>query len=395
MRLKLSKLNHAIIAIILLEIFLGGSGRMIEIGSLTLRMYFFVFGLILSLIVLFYKKNISINVVYIVSLSILSISFSTLLGFINGASLELIALDIKPLLFIFFIISAYTFINTEKDILLISKLLKFAAIVLSISYLIILYLLYFKHINFEQFWLATYDYHEFFFRGEEGFFTYKGFIYMGIGFIFWERLSKPGFKKILSLGLLTVAIILTGTRGFLVVLGLIYFFYLVVPKLLKGNLIYLIGIIALVFLSVYFIGNTNLGDKAVSDMIRFSQLNEVVQEVNIFSLVVGHGFGNGVPSRPVHMEIAFLEIFHKQGLIGIILWLCLIAHIVILYLNLNKHKKIAQPFILSTFFVLILSITNPYMNNPIGLTMIIITIIVLDKIKRNDINENISLPSHI
>lgn len=391
MHVKLKNINHAILGIILLEIFLGGSGRMIEIGSLTLRMCFFIFGLILSPFILYYRKYISVNVLYIISLSFLSIAFSTLIGLINGANLGLVALDVKPLLFVFFIVSAAALINSVSDVLFISKLLKYASIILGSLYLLTLYFLYFKHIDFDQFWEATYDYHEFFFRGSKGFFTYKGFIYMGIGFIFWERLSKPGFKKMLSLSLLAVALILTGTRGFLAALGLIYFFYLVIPKLLKGNIAYLIGIIVLVFVSIYFIGNTDLGDKELSDMIRFSQLKEVIQEIDLTSLIVGHGFGIGVPSRPIHMEIAFLEIFHKQGLIGLCLWLCLVAHIVILYLNLNKHKKIAQPFILSTFFVLILSITNPYMNNPIGLTMIIITIIVFNNLKSTDLNENISM----
>jgi len=395
MRFKLNKLKQAFLAILLLEIFLGGSGRMIEIGSLTVRMYFFIIGLTISLVILFYQRKISQNVIVIALIALISILFSSVIGWVNNASLELIALDIKPLLFILFIISASAFVSSFDDVVFVGKLLKFSAATLSVLYLGTLCLLYFGYINFQYFWHATYDYHEFFFRGEKGFFTYKGFIYMGVGFIFWERLTPRGTRKAVYLFIISLAIILTGTRGFLLSLGIIYFFYLVVPKVLRGKIFYLIGLVIFGLFAIYFIGNTNLGDKAVSDLIRFKQLQDVIYSIDLMSAFIGHGFGVGVPSRPIHMEVAYLEIFHKQGLIGVCLWAILISYIVVQYFNIKKKKKYAEPFILSTFFVLILSFTNPYINNPIGLTVIILTVIAFNVINKCEANEDICMSSDL
>jgi hypothetical protein len=46
----------------------------------------------------------------------------------------------------------------------------------------------------------------------------------------------------------------------------------------------------------------------------------------------------------------------------------------------KRIKNQAYPFVLSVVFVILQSTTNPFMNNPIGLTMILITIVVLSKL---------------
>jgi hypothetical protein len=124
-----------------------------------------------------------------------------------------------------------------------------------------------------------------------------------------------------------------------------------------------------------------LGDKSDSDRIRIVNFYEVIDRVNPASLLIGHGFGYGVPSRPIHMEISYLEIFHKQGLIGLLFWLILFFYIIIQYFKINiNYKYIAMPFLLSVIFIYLQSLTNPFMNNPIGLTMILLTIVVFSKI---------------
>lgn len=125
-----------------------------------------------------------------------------------------------------------------------------------------------------------------------------------------------------------------------------------------------------------------LGDKSDSDIVRYTQINQVTSAINPVSFLIGHGFGIGVPIREVHMELSFLEIFHKQGLLGLCFWFGIFIHIFIMYFNIKdkKYKEIALPFLLSVVFVILQSTTNPYMNNPIGLTMILITIVVFSKL---------------
>lgn len=122
----------------------------------------------------------------------------------------------------------------------------------------------------------------------------------------------------------------------------------------------------------------SLGDKSGSDSARFVQIDQVLSNVNPISFFIGHGFGIGVPIRPRGMELSLLEIFHKQGLLGLSFWFGMFIYIFLMYSNIkNKdYKKKALPFLLSVIFIILQSGTNPYMNNPIGLSMILITLVV-------------------
>ena len=94
-----------------------------------------------------------------------------------------------------------------------------------------------------------------------------------------------------------------------------------------------------------------LGDKNWSDIIRRRQIQQVFERISIPSFLIGHGFGIGVPVRKIHMEIAYLEIFHKQGLIGLVFWLILFFVIWHHYRMavLNQQGATALPFFMGHF----------------------------------------------
>ena len=128
-----------------------------------------------------------------------------------------------------------------------------------------------------------------------------------------------------------------------------------------------------------------LGDREFSDNARYLQIREVVNAITPSSLIWGHGFGKGVASRPVHMEIAYLEIFHKQGLLGIAVWTFLFSNLVSLFKKARVHStQIATAFFLSALFVFFQSLTNQYVNNPIGMGMVLIALTTLDFLTRSD-----------
>ena len=116
-----------------------------------------------------------------------------------------------------------------------------------------------------------------------------------------------------------------------------------------------------------------------SDIIRKKQFHQVLERVNFESALVGHGFGIGVPIRPVHMEVAYLEIFHKQGLVGIAFWVFIFVWIGFKYIRVRNHREsaLATVFTMGSCFVFVQSITNQYLNNPIGMTMILLAIVAL------------------
>jgi hypothetical protein len=127
-----------------------------------------------------------------------------------------------------------------------------------------------------------------------------------------------------------------------------------------------------------------LGDRAHSDDARWRQIRQVLREVSFTSLFFGHGFGQGTALRPVHMEISYLEIFHKQGLLGLAFWFHLFY---VIYRKFGESKKdgLSTAFYYSVVFIFIQSATNQYFNNPIGLGMVSLSLVCLDRLA-SDVN---------
>lgn len=377
-------ISNFFIVVIFFELIFGGGGRLVEVGPLSLRMIFWFFASALSLFIIIFKGKLPYDISIIVLIYFGLLIFAALNGILNGASFSSVFIDIKPLLFIIFIFFLYYFINNIKKIQLLNKLFRYVPILMSIIYLIILYLLLNDKINFLNFYALTKKSDEFFFRGTEGYFSYKGFLYLGIGIFFWIYSESRKSLKIISILILLTALVLSGTRGYLLFLSVILFFSLILPKLLKGNILIIIASFIILFIAIKFLSQANLGNREESNSVRIVQLQQVFNSATPTSLIFGHGFGIGVPVRPIHMEVAYAEIFHKQGIIGLIFWLILIYYIIKSYESIKNpaYKFIVKPYFFASLFVVLMSFTNPYLNNPIGLTVILSTLVVINKFKK-------------
>lgn len=311
--------------------------------------------------------------------------------------------DIKPLLY-FFILPFFGFAvqaNATAD--LAASIIKRSGIILSSFFIIVLVLIHTGVIPFLDFYNTFIGTQEFFFRGELTFF-YKGFIYICIAFLFVYFSEQP--YKHLILILLGIGILLSVTRGFMFAFLLTYAFYYFLKSSFIKSALFLILSLVIVLVGQVAIRESSkvidqlknrpefaqeakinadsnlLGDRNYSDDGRFQQMKEVTEEINLSSIVIGHGFGMGIPSRPIHMEISYLEIFHKQGLIGLTFWAFL------LWLLYKKYKAatpggLRDAFFFGSCFVYFQSLTNQYINNPIGLSMVMLSMVCLDQLKKD------------
>lgn len=207
--------------------------------------------------------------------------------------------------------------------------------------------------------------------------------------------------------LLAVGILLSVTRGFIFAIALTYGSYYLLKSSFTRSVIFVALSILIVVIGQVVITqsskaidhlknqqqnvhpeeitpNPNLfGNKSYSDEGRFRQLKEVAGQTNLSSIFIGHGFGNGIPSRPIHMEISYLEIFHKQGLLGLLFWTYL------LWLLYQKYRKatpggMRDAFFFGSLFIYLQSLTNQYINNPIGLSLVLLSLVCLDQLKNED-----------
>lgn len=376
--------------ITLLELFVGGGGRVFEVGGITLRILLFALNICIVATLFIYKGSIPRQVLILMGVGFVVLIFYGALGWFNGAEFGLIFEDIKPLSYFFSILFFCYYIDNLSRVQLVITILKKASLYMAIFYIFIQILLHSGIINFIQFYQYVnfqVSSSDFFFRGTEGLFFYKGFLYMVVGLIFWIH-SDASKKRTISVLIIMIAMILTGTRGFILMFGLLYALFYGIPMLLKFNIKALILAAILVFGSVFFFRTMEIGNKALSDSVRIEQVQQVIERINPISFLIGHGFGNGVPVREVHMEIAYLEVFHKQGLLGLVLWAVFFTVLYASYAKKRNYFAIRKSFFLSISFVALLSFTNPFFNNPIGISLFMIALSVFWVLNRLSEKEN-------
>jgi hypothetical protein len=392
-KLKKRPLESFFLSIVLLETFLMGSGRMLEFGPITVKMLLSSIAVGYSIFLLIWGRRIQKEIVFLTLFFFLPLSISSMLGIINNADINLIIEDIKPLSFFIMGVFFWLTINSYKRINLVIRLIKFSSFVLAALYLTILLLLITKIIDFNFFYSIMDNINDVGFRDSESwgnpFFIYKGFLYMCIGFIFYF-LERGVKEKAIAL-LIFIAIVLTLTRGFLLALAMTFFIYLLVfYRITYRRLIYIIIFCLMLAIIIPLTINSYInafGDKLDSDMVRVVIAQQVYDAITPISILIGHGFGIGIPEKMVHMEVSYFEIFHKQGLLGLFFWLLILFLLFYKYYKaiLYGKRDIALPFLLSSLFIYFQTLTNPFLNNPIGMSMILISFTVLNFLGKADI----------
>jgi len=384
--------------LIIIEGILLGSGRVIEINIFSLRMLLFTVAILYSLLFLLVtgvKKKYFLLVIFY---AIFLLLFPAFIGAINGGETTLIFDDIKPLSYFLIIPFFSNTISNKATIIQVNKIIKLCSFCLLIAYFVLIILIQMQFINFIDIYIILSESGDSFFRGDQGYFFYKGFIYLCIG-LFFFILNKNILSKIIAI-LFLIGITLTFTRGFIIFTAIIIYSYLLYSTLkskkiftLKSLFFLFFPLIALPQLLNWFLDN--LGDKIESDSVRLLTIDQVFDNLNPLSLFIGHGFGIGVPLRPVHMEISYLEIFHKQGIIGILWWLFVLLTILFKFQKAckNGYSDLATPYLLASIFVYLQSLTNPFINNPIGMLIIIISIVCLDVLSKPQKYNNLAKSS--
>lgn len=363
--------KHNFLYILVWELILGGSGQVIHLyGDLTLRMFLFILALIIGFWA-FIKYPLPKYSAKIIYYYFVTFCLGIFIACLSSTSNKLLFDDIKPLLYFF--ISFY-FCWAIDDIKVVYKLIdiiKWASLVLAVIYLFYLAMIQIFGIwSFSSMYSSLSNESDIMFRGEEGFLFYKGFVYLPLGLLFFVR-----EKKYWQSAIILVATYLTFTRGFYIMTFCAIILNLILQKHFNfSRLCLLIIVVLIIFFGCYYFQLFDMGDnRAEGDALRFVTMEQVYDRVTVWSILWGHGFGNGVPVRTVHMENSYLEIFHKQGVIGLSFWIYVLYMIIAYYKKITVNKQLAQPFLIGAFIIYVQSLFNPYINNSIGMGFIIMS----------------------
>ncbi len=390
-------------SVVLFEIMLGGGGRLTAWGPISLRMILFGVALLTTFILVLNGQKTLREYWLLTILFAIVLTIGLWRGLATGADRIYWWEDIKPLLY-FFLLPFFGFaIQNKQRADQVTEMIKQSGMLLSGVFFVVLILIHTGVVPFLSFYHLVIDTQEFFFRGELTFF-YKGFLYICLAAL--AVIITGSQRKFFVLTLLVAAILFSVTRGFIFALSLTLACYYLSKSLFGKTLLFATLALLTLFTgqlvitqsskaidSLHTSENTSestpdstlLGDRNYSDAGRFRQVREVIEQITLPSFFIGHGFGHGIPSRPIHMEIAYLEIFHKQGIFGLAFWALLLGMIYQKYRRADVSDA-RDFFFFAALFVYFQSLTNQYLNNPIGLSMVLLSIVCLDSLEKSECN---------
>lgn len=377
---RLANVLRGLLVVISLEVFIGGGGRLFEIGPLTLRMVLFAIAVSLavaSLAVIELDRSVRLAWA-LTALAALSMITSAAWGFADGATSENVMTDMRQLLYFaicpFFALA----IRTKEHVVLISVLVKRVSIILAVSYLLFWAALALGLLDFHYWYAQLNDTDEFFFRGEL-FFFYKGFFYLCIGVIFY--LTEPRRLTLAIATLLFTALLLTLTRGFLLFTSIV-----VLGMLATRNrrllLIVLPVVIVAIVAAFSVLPNADpliASQRLESNSVRIDDAAYFFAHVDWISLLTGRGFGIPLNDR-LNIENTYLWLLYKQGIPGLLFWGLPFWLIATAYRKARRspeYHRLADAFFFSTVFLFLQTATNPFLNNSIGMAFLFMSLFSL------------------
>lgn len=357
----------------LLDLVLLGSGRLLQFGPLTLRMAIYMGGLGLVVVQTLLRGAFDREFAKL-TLGFLAVVFlGTLMGLMGGAPGADVAEDVKPLLFFLNLLFFAATIDSVDRVRRVGAVIRIGALILAIVYLIVVGLVYAHVLPFGILYAAASRSDEFFFRGQTGFF-YKGFLYLGIGFLFF--VLRPRVRDRVIAAVLLAAIVLTFTRGLLLSTVLVAGAAAILRHRNPLKKALAVAVLCCVSLGAWPLFQHRLVDRQAADSMRLNDIATVARQTTPLTVALGRGLGASIGNRP-RIEESYVEIFYKQGIPGLAFWLAVMILLARYFLEARRagHGDDALPFFLSAIFVFIESATNPFLTNPIGMSMVLIALV--------------------
>lgn len=385
------KLIPILLTFFLLELFIGGSGQVLKIFQIPFRQIIFVFLLLIFCFDLITQRVkiiidfVSLNILFI----IIGVFLSALLGLLTFHNERVIMKDVTPMLYflLYFPLRSY-FMKYEITYEYVLKILTHSTIIMSIALIITFLTLKFSFGGDLYIFRGVIEHQigkdVFWFR-HNGFIFYPGLVYSLVAAILlfgkFVKSKKLTSYEALALLLSIVALVISMTKGLILSLAIAFLFLIFTKKttlLVKVVSIFLCTLITLVLFSLFDFSRFTEIRTDTSTNTRLQTLEESANVIGD-NLIFGNGFGTELPTKKFHQENSFVDIVVEQGFLGLFLYLTLFTHIYIRRKN-NLDLSIA------TLAVSLMSLTNPYINNPLGIGLIMLTLIFISKDKaiRND-----------
>jgi hypothetical protein len=377
---------RALFAISLFELLLGGGGHVTAAGPLTLRMVLFAGCLAATLISLFFPRRRADGVLFAMALVLAYLIIHVgglLVGAINGGDTVAMFTQFQQSLFWLAAPFFALMIQTEKDVDSCARIVQIAGATLACAYLTILLALLTGLVNLGSVRSLLANSGEVVFRSGE-FFIYKGFLYLGVAIIFFVGIRG---KYWAPLALVTgLALVGTLTRGFLLSTSLSLLLMLVVQRRWRTVVPALVLSAAGAFFVWEYLPSLDTSQseaQGTSSDHRIQDMTYLANHTTIKTLVIGEGYGSQINGRGM-IENTFLWVLWCFGIVGLMFWTMPLALCVYYFSKIPDAylHPVANAYMFGTVLVYLQTATNPYLNNPIGLSYVLLALFSLRVLSR-------------
>ena len=368
------------------RLFLGG-GHLFDSGLISLRMVLFAMSLIISMMLFTKnvdKKGITVAVTLVFGFICTHIP-ALFIGYFNGADSNDIFLDLSPLLYWLIAPFFAIVLQSKQMVLRTAQIIKVSTLAMATCYLFVVIGLITNVINYTYFSYWGNNTGEILFRNEY-FFFYKGFIYLGIGLLFFIAIG--GRWRNISITILSIALVLTLTRGFILSTSISCVLFILLKRQIKEIVPTICICSVAVFLVFVYLPSLDDGfllkNQEISTLTRIDDGYFFIENINLSNLFFGSGFGSFINER-LAIENSFITIFWKFGIVGLIFWwipFFLTLRYFLRIKHFSHHYNLACAYFLGVVLIYIQTSTNPYLNNPIGLSFVIIAIFSLQTLSK-------------
>lgn len=389
---SLQAVGKGLLVVTLLEVSLGGGGRLIDTGPISPRMMLFGLCVAYSAAMLLGRAKLPRQFAWFIGLFVALSFLSAAASISEGQSLPAAFNDFKPLAYFLLLPFFAITIRTVDDVKLVSRVLKISAVILALSYLLAMGIWKSGSVTTEQMiGLLNPDHDpqlEFYFRGHTTFY-FKAILYLGVG-VFLFMVERTHIGKICAL-LLVFAVALSMTRGVWLAIYLILaaWAFLEAGNRLRGAAIATVllgvGLGGVAWMSSALPSATLSNSIRMNDLITLAEGAPSILERDWRALLAGYGFGATVLGRQA-IELTYINIVWKQGIAGILFWLLPIAYVAWCMCKIREKsvRQLAAPYLMATAFVYLVSATNPFLTNPIGMAVVMISMVVVAVIRASD-----------
>lgn len=405
-----NKFVNILLFIMIIEIFLGGSGK---IFNIPIRIGLLLIMLITTLIyIVKYKPEIPKNLIIGIFALWMYCACWVILGVINGNNILHSLNDVTNFFSIIYIVIILVITKSNKKAFkLIISNLKICMLVLSIVTIILFvgsYIGTFFDINIGSMleWFnnntnygiitgALYN-----FKFARVYFVGGIFMQVSLAFFIYDILNKNRVRDYIYTVIILLGIFSSSTRGYWIGAVIVILMMIIMTnKKQKIRIAKVLLVVSVIFSPIVFtpffknevinrVISVSDFSKDVSNQTRTIQIEYMMDKIKE-KPVLGSGFGANLTEYEVEtglsgrqFEVYYLELVYKTGILGMLILLSIfLIPFYFMFKNvifneniLDEDKELLKALVIGGVSAIITGITNPYMQGTVGIFIIVLMI---------------------